>query len=125
MRIAGFVGIGVGLVGFGVAGAFAAKAGSKHSDADTLYNDTYKCNIPGNCVKDRQAQIQGLDDQANAAKKTANLGVVIGAVGLVGGATLLILSSGKGGGKEKASAPPATTVTPWIGLSSAGLSGTF
>ena len=126
MRMAGFVGIGVGLIGFGVAGAFAAKAGSKHADADTLYNDTYKCNIPGNCVKDRQAQIQDLDDQANGAKKTANLGVVIGAVGLVGGAVLLILSSGKGGGKEKASAPPpATTVTPWIGLSSAGLSGTF
>ena len=101
MRIAGFVGIGVGLVGFGIAGAFAAKAGSKHSDADTLYNDTYKCNIPGNCVKDRQAQIQGLDDEANSAKKTANLGVVIGAVGLVGGAVLLISAAGRAAAKKR------------------------
>jgi hypothetical protein len=123
MRIAGFVGIGVGLVGFGLAGAFAAKAGSKHSDADTLYNDTYKCSIPGNCINNRQAQIQGLDDDANSAKSTANIGLIIGVVGVVGGGLLVLLSS-KGGSKEKGSAK-AATVTPWMGLSSAGLSGTF
>jgi hypothetical protein len=139
MRIAGFVGVGVGLVGFGIAGAFAAKASGKHSDADNLYSQ-YNCDHPGtnnNCSTGgaQRSQIQGLDDEANNAKKTANLGLIIGAVGVVGGGVLILLSSS--GGKEKSSAAgssggdvasrPATqpSVNPWIGLGSAGLSGTF
>jgi hypothetical protein len=125
MRIAGFVGIGVGLVGFGIAGAFAAKAGSKHTDADNLFAQ-YKCQTPGpmNCTPNgnQRTQIASLDDEANSAKKTANIGVIVGVVGLAGGATLLLLSMG--GTKEKSSAR-AESVTPWIGLGSAGLSGTF
>lgn len=126
MRIAGFVGIGVGLVGFGLAGVFAAKAGSKHSDADNLYSQ-YNCDhpAPGMCsaTGNQRAQISGLDDDANSAKKTANIGVVLGVVGVVGGGLLVLLSS-KGGSKEKSSAK-AATVTPWVSLGSAGLSGTF
>jgi hypothetical protein len=126
LMIGGFVALGVGLVGFGVAGAFAAKASGKHSDADSLY-DQYKCQTPGpnNCSPNGQQrqQILGLDDDANSAKKTANLGMVVGLVGVVGGAALLVLSMG-GGQKEKSSATRAT-VTPWIGPSSAGLSGAF
>jgi hypothetical protein len=125
LRIAGFVGIGIGLVGFGIAGAFASKASSKHTDADNLYKQ-YNCDHPGpsNCSLGgaQRAQIQGYDDEANNAKKTATLGVVIGAVGVAGGAALLIL--GMGGSKEKSSAA-SSSVTPWVGLGSAGLSGTF
>jgi hypothetical protein len=139
MRIAGFVGIGIGIVGFGAAGAFAAKAGGKHSDADNLFNSpTYNCAHPGpnNCSVggNQRAQIQSLDDEANSAKKTANIGVIVGVVGVVGGGALLLLSMG--GSKEKSSAKasaggeasrPLTrpSVTPWVGLGSAGVSGSF
>jgi hypothetical protein len=124
MRVAGFVGVGIGLVGFGIAGAFASKASGKHSDADTLYSQA-NCDHPGvgNCSLggNQRAQIQGLDDEANNAKKTANLGLIVGAVGVVGGGLLILLSAG--GSKEKASA--GSSVNPWVGLGSAGLSGTF
>jgi hypothetical protein len=135
LKIAGFVGIGIGLVGFGIAGAFAAKASGKHSDADNLYTQ-YNCDHPGinNCSAGgmQRLQIQQFDDDANNAKKTATLGVAIGAVGLVGGAALLLLSMG--GSKEKSASSgggvasrslTGPSVSPWIGLGSAGLSGSF
>src|SRR6185295_2617889 len=73
LRVAGFIGLGVGVVGFGLAGFFAFRAGKKHSDASDLYDNVYHCEVPGNCVSARRDQISSLDNEANDAKKLANL----------------------------------------------------
>ena len=127
MKVASFVSFGVGAVGLGLAAAFALKAKSIHQETDDLYNNPpYQCYLPGNCDENRKAQIQGRDDDANSAKKTANLGLVLGGAGLVAGVTFLLLSTSSGnksGGGERPAT--ATKVTPFVGLGSAGLSGTF
>ena len=121
LRVISYVSLGVGALGFGVAGIFALQAAKKHSDADQLY-DGYPCSVPGNCVGLRQQQILELDKQANDAKKGANFGVFLGTVGVLAGVTMFLLSSG---GSEKTASAHATTVRPWVGPSSAGVTGTF
>jgi hypothetical protein len=115
MKIAGFVSLGVGVVGLGVGTLFGLKALSKRSDADDLA-DT--CTGTG-CRPEVAQRVERLDDEATSANTLSIVGFAVGGVGIGAGVTLLLLS---GGGSAEARAPG---VEPWVGLGSAGLRGRF
>jgi hypothetical protein len=112
LRIGSYVAFGVGALGLAGGTVFMLQSAGKRSDADKL------CNLPGGeCPKSAETKVESLDNDANSAQTLGIVGFVVGAVGVGAGVTLLVLSSGS---KES-----ATTVSPWIGLNSAGVRGTF
>jgi hypothetical protein len=122
-RVISFVALGVGAAGLGLATVFALGAKSKHDDADSLYNDKYHCEVPGNCDATKQSEITSLDNDANSKKTIANIGLALGIAGIASGAVLFLMSSNSGG-SEKSSAR-TSTVGVWVGPGSAGLRGAF
>ena len=113
LRIASYAAFGVGVVGLAAGTIFALQASSKYSEADDL------CNAPGGgCPADKQDEINALDSDGDSAKTIATIGFIVGGVGIASGITLFILSSNK----SSASGP---RVQPWVGLGSAGVSGSF
>jgi hypothetical protein len=120
MRMGSFVAFGVGGIGLGLAAVFAAQASSKHKDADA--RNTELCGERKPCTAANQAEITELDKKANDAKSLANVGLIVGGVGLAAGVTLLVLSMG---GSNDGAAPKTGSITPYVGPSSLGLSGTF
>jgi hypothetical protein len=117
MRIGAYAAFGVGAVGIAAGTIFAIKASGKHSDADAL------CNGPGGqCPVDSKAQIESLDDEAKSASTLSVVSFAVGGAAVATGVVLLVL-----GGKSSAEGSPAQTasVTPWIGLGSAGVNGRF
>jgi hypothetical protein len=126
LRTLSFVAFAVGVVGLGAAGVFALQAGSKHSDADSKFDQF--CGSGGSCTATNQNEIRDLDKQANDAKSLANIGLIVGGVGVAAGLTLILLNSGgseRSVSKAARDTPPPATFTPWIGIHSMGLTGTF
>ncbi len=129
LRVASFVALGIGAAGLGVAGFFALRASGKHSEADSQF-DRF-CGAAATCTTASQTDIRDLDSEANDARSLANVALIAGGVGVAAGVTMFVLSAG--GGRER-SATRAMAVrrsssrqqlTPWIGIQSMGLSGTF
>lgn len=113
LKIGGFVGIGVGVVGAAVGTVFLVSGSSKQKDADNAFN---ACGGPL-CPKSERDHVHSLDDDAAGKKTIGAVGLIAGGVGLATGVTLLVLSSGK--------SESAAHVSPWLGVGSAGVSGRF
>ncbi len=118
MRIGSYVALGVGVVGLGLGTVFVLKSSSKRKDADAAFA---ACGSPCLDSNPKSAEVASLDDEATSAKTLATVGFVVGGVGLATGVTLFILSNKKHG-DEQARSPE---VHPWVGLRSAGVTGTF
>lgn len=112
MKLGGFVSLGVGVVGLGVGTVFLVQGGAKQSDSDDVFSS-----CDPNCSAAQKNQIVELDNDARSMKRIATAGFIVGGVGIAAGVTLLLLDAGR----EQKSA----RVTPWIGLGSAGVSGSF
>jgi hypothetical protein len=116
LKIAGFVTLGVGVVGLGAGTFFALSASGKRSDADDL------CNLPGGqCPADKKDEIASLDKDADSASGLSAASFVVGGLAVAGGVTLLVLSSGKSSSARRTQ--PA--VMPLVGFKSVGLVGRF
>jgi hypothetical protein len=112
LRIGSYVAFGVGALGLAGGTVFMLQSAGKRSDADKL------CTLPGGaCDVSVEDKVRSLDSDADSAATLGIVGFVVGAVGVGAGVTLLVLSSKKN--------ESATTVSPWIGLNSAGVRGTF
>jgi hypothetical protein len=120
MRPAGFVGLGVGVVGVAIGTVFVIQNHSKRGDANTAYASCggASCNVSN------EPSISALDKSATNAEGGAWTGYIVGGVGLAAGATLLILSSQSHSHEENA-APQTGQLHPWFGGKSAGIMGTF
>ena len=116
MRLVSYVALGVGVVGVGAGTYFGLQSSSKRSDADDLYA---ACGATCPASDPRAAEIQTLDSDAGSLKTKAIIGFIVGGVGLAGGATLFFLSA-----KDDAKAQSAA-ITPWIGVQSVGVTGSF
>jgi hypothetical protein len=112
LRIGSYVAFGVGAVGLVGGTVFMLQSGSKFSDADKL------CTLPnGACDLTVKDKVNSLDSDAKSARTLGIVGFAVGAAGIGAGVTLLVLSL-----HHQAN---ATTVSPWVGLNSAGVRGTF
>jgi hypothetical protein len=116
MRIASYAALGVGVVGLGAGTFFGLSSMSKRSEADDL------CADPNRCPVSQRGKIEGLDDDARQAQTLATIGFIAGGVGLAAGVTLFLLSGNK---QEQTAAAHRPTVRPWLGLGSAGVTGSF
>jgi hypothetical protein len=111
--------IGVGIAGLGVGAVFAVLASSKRGDADDAYA---KCGDP--CPDGPQAvAVQELDDAATSRSRIAVIALIAGGAVTAGGIVMFALSGSSGGAAATASTGPS--LSPWIGLGSAGVSGRF
>jgi hypothetical protein len=109
-----WVALGVGVVGIGVGTGFALSSSSKVDDANKL------CTLGpahDSCPADGSAQ--KLDDDARTARTISLVGFIAGGVGLATGATLLVV------GLTHKKPAAAASITPWVGLGSAGVNGRF
>jgi hypothetical protein len=109
-----WVALGVGVVGLGVGTVFALNESSKESDAN-------KACPPVGCSTAGATHASSLDGDARSARTVSIVGFVAGGLGLAAGVTLLVLTMPH----HDAAAATATTVSPWVGLGSAGVSGRF
>jgi hypothetical protein len=116
-----YVALGVGVVGLGAGTLFALQSKSKRSDADSAANQLpTTCGSPCSADNPAAQHVASLDDSARSAKTIAIVSYVVGGVGVATGVTLLVL-----GKKHKDEAPASATISPWLGLGSAGVNGTF
>jgi hypothetical protein len=84
-----------------------------------------KSTLDSNCVDkacppSQQSNINSLGSQATVS----TIGFGVGIVGVTVGVILLAVSHG-GGTSTGSAAPPSPQISPWIGLGSAGVGGTF
>ncbi len=108
-RALGFVGLavgGAGLVAFGVAGGLAL---GKKGELDTVCDDQRRCPTS---TADTRATYDTL-------RSIATAGFIAGGVGIAGGALLLATAP-----KPEPKAA-GVKITPWLGLGSVGVTGTF
>jgi hypothetical protein len=108
-----WVAFGVGAVGLGVGVGFGLSSSSKEDDANTV------CPAAGCANRADAKQASSLDDDARSARTISIVGFVLGGVGVATGATLLVM------GLSHKKAATTATVSPWVGLGSAGVSGRF
>jgi hypothetical protein len=121
LRTVGWIALGVGVIGGGVGTVYMLKKNADGSDADKLYK---ACN-PRVCTAAERDRIDTLDAGASSAGLRSTAGFIVGGVGIVGGVTMIIVGS-MGSDDAKPDAPSETaSVQPWLGIGSAGLTGTF
>lgn len=105
--------IGVGAVGLGVGTIFMLKSSSKAKEADDA------CGPPP-CPLSTKDQVQSLDDESKSAKTLGIISLTVGGLAAVGGVIVLLTSKG-----SSSTAKAGPTLTPWVGVGSAGVSGSF
>lgn len=115
MTVGGIASLGAGAIALGLGAYFTKREGDSQNDADTLFN---ACN-PRVCTNEERIRIEDMDDEATSNGNKATLGFIAGGVFVAGGVTLLLLAPSQ---KETSS---AASLRPWVGIGSAGLSGTF
>lgn len=111
VAVAGFVVGGAGLVVGSVFGILAL--GTKSTLDSKCVNKT--------CPSDQQSNIDSLSTKATVS----TIGFGVGIAGVAVGAILLGLSHASGEATAGEVEPPRPRVSPWIGVGSAGLGGTF
>ena len=115
MRTASYVALGVGVVGVGLGTVFGLSAKSNYDKGNELC-PAFPCTLNEQQARDRET----FGKDGDSAKTLSMVGFIAGGVGLAAGATLFILSN------KKTETPAAQArVTPWIGLGSVGLTGSF
>jgi hypothetical protein len=107
----GWVGIGIGAAGMLSFGIFGGLTMSEFSDMENLCPSN-------NCTADVESEA----DTGRTYQTVANVSLVVGLVGLVGGGTLLLLDSLEG---DDESDPDDSTPTVAVGPGSVVISGTF
>lgn len=115
MTIAGISAIGIGVVGIGLGGYFTTEKSDFEGEADDLFS---ACN-PRVCTDGERSRIDDIDADATSASNMATAGFIVGGLGVVGGVTLLLLAP------SEPTTESVATMHPWIGIGSAGVSGTF
>ncbi|HRI67677.1 MAG TPA: hypothetical protein PK156_25710, partial [Polyangium sp.] len=108
-RVGAFVAGGVGLVGFGLATAFAISAASKNSASISIEQS---CATPSACQEGKS-----LRDQAFSAATIANIGV---GIGVVGAGTAIILAILPNRTSTAVLKERDAWLVPWAGRDSAG-----
>lgn len=98
VRTAGFVALGVGVLGMGMFGVTYAMAGGVESDLDEACGGK-------RCTDDKFAEDV---DRGKTLDTLANVGLIVGAVGLVSGAAMVLF----GGPTEVAPSGPSVGVGP-------------
>ncbi|MBN2194620.1 MAG: hypothetical protein JW751_17520 [Polyangiaceae bacterium] len=116
MRIGAFVALGVG-----AAGLLAGGIGSGLAIDKKHWLDQYCFHEPGTKGQCPTA-VDGQVDEYNRYRSISTVGYVIGAIGVAGGFTLLLLAPRKESAQNE---PTAHAIEPWIGLGAAGLRGRF
>lgn len=101
-----FLAFGVGLVGIGVGATFGVLASGKKSDLDG------SCNADKRCPPDQEGTL----NSAKTFSTVSTIGFIVGGIGIATGTVLLVTSSG---GSKTGS------VSPFVGLGNAGVTGTF
>jgi hypothetical protein len=123
-RIAGYVALGVGVVGVGVGSYFAIKSASSRKDASNAYASCQSALMSTSCssaaAPSSAANVQHLDSNASSQRNIAFAGFIGGGVALAAGVTLLVLD-----GHSSTKSETAAHVTPVVGLGSLGLVGSF
>lgn len=120
LRTAGYVTLGVGVVGLGVGTVFGLQTSSKNDDIRSLCGDT------NHCPREVETDVQRLRDDAKSSGILATVGFIVGGVGVATGATLLLVGMDAvddlGMHANSRSAP---SISAWLGPGSAGVRGTF
>lgn len=112
LRIGGWIGVGVGVVGLAGGTIFVIKNRADRNDANAL------CTAMG-CPESKRAEVTSFDNSANSDATLAWVSYGIGAAGLATGAVLWWLSG------SRSAASQTARVSPWIGPRAAGVVGTF
>ncbi|MCA9627858.1 MAG: hypothetical protein KC766_09335, partial [Myxococcales bacterium] len=119
LRLGSYIGFGVGVVGLAVGTLFLLKAGSTQDDSDALFDDNgCELKIQGDPAKCTESNT--LNEDAASQRTLSAVSYAVGGAALVAGVVMFIMSSG-----EKKAARNEPHVTPWVGLNSMGLSGSF
>jgi hypothetical protein len=119
MRPTSFAALGVGAIGLGAGIYFGLDSRSTRKDADAAQA---KCDAsPNGCLSsDAEAsEISRLDDEARKSLKRSVASFAVSIVGVSVGTVLYVLSP------KKSSPERTASVVPWVGLGSAGVSGTW
>jgi hypothetical protein len=111
-KLPAVIAFGVGAVGLGVGTAFGILAFSQTSAAKS------ECSAFSICPQSDASTISS----AQTAGNVSTVGFIAGGVGVAAGVVLLIVSSGSKKAPEK---KESATVTPWVGLGQAGVTGRF
>jgi len=98
LRTIGLVAGGIGVAGLATFAVFGSLNNSKFDDLES------SCQADGSCAADKQSDI----DTGRTYQTVANIGLVVGAVGVAAGATLFVL----GGSSERAARPVHVAVGP-------------
>jgi len=113
LRVASYVGFGVGVLGVAVGTIFGLKAQDHYKQGNALCPDSGTCTLSST---DAQRRTQFGKD-GDSAKTLSIVGFVAGGVGLAAGVTLFVISSPK---KEEPS-----NVSAYFGPSELGVRGSF
>jgi hypothetical protein len=111
MRIGSYVALGVGGVGVALGAIFGSMALGTKSKLDKDCQNKI-------CPTSSQSDVDALSTQSTVS----TIGFIVGAVGVGAGVTLLVLSNKH---QTTTGEAPKPTVSPWVGLGSAGVRGTF
>jgi hypothetical protein len=115
LKIGGYVGLGVGVVGVGLGTVFLVQSMKKRSDANSI------CSLSnGGCPESRSSEVKQLDSDATSAGNLAVVGYAVGGVGLAAGVTMLLLSRPSTESPQK-----AAWIRPYFAPNAAGLYGGF
>ncbi|MBN1605401.1 MAG: hypothetical protein JW940_02150 [Polyangiaceae bacterium] len=117
MRMGAYAGLGVGVVGIAAGTYFGLRSASKRSDADKAAEACGSRCVAGSSQAN---EIDSLDDSARSAQTVSIVSFIVGGLGLASGVTLYVLS-----GQDSSSGTSGAHWTPWVGLGSAGVSGSF
>lgn len=115
-KVPAFLMIGAGVVGVAVGSIFGAQVLSKKSSLD------------GVCKPDKShcpTSAQGDIDSMHSAATLSTVGFAVGGVGLGVGVIMLLVSKPSSSSADAKSAPAHATLTPFVGPTSFGLSGSF
>jgi hypothetical protein len=110
-KVPAIVAFGVGAIGIGLGATFGIMAFGQAEDAKALCN--------GNVCSPAAADAI---DSSRTSGTISTIGFIAGGVGVAAGVVLLIVAPGK---SAPAPTKGVTRVTPWFGLGSAGVNGTF
>jgi hypothetical protein len=118
MRVGGWIGVGLGVVGAALGTVFLLKHQSDQHDADGLCTPK---DANGDCPGSNRSQIANLDSSASSAATIAWDSYGVGAAALGTGVVMLVMSGGKGAPQTTGS----SRVMPWVGATSAGVTVRF
>lgn len=115
-RTLGFVGLGVGAAGLGVGIVTGLMATSRYKSVED--------HCPGRRCADGSQGAKDLD-AFRSLRTVSTVGYVVGGIGVAAGVTLLLTAPSSTPAAEKQAARAKPRWTPYVGLGSAGVAGTF